>query len=26
LLLENWVDTKLEPRQQKILKDLLKNR
>ncbi|EAG5246204.1 replication and copy control-associated protein, partial [Listeria monocytogenes] len=22
----NWVDTKLEPRQQKILKDLLKNR
>ncbi|EAD4760566.1 replication and copy control-associated protein, partial [Listeria monocytogenes] len=23
---ENWVDTKLEPRQQKILKDLLKNR
>ncbi|EAC3742263.1 replication and copy control-associated protein, partial [Listeria monocytogenes] len=24
--LENWVDTKLEPRQQKILKDLLKNR
>ncbi|EAD5334603.1 replication and copy control-associated protein, partial [Listeria monocytogenes] len=21
-----WVDTKLEPRQQKILKDLLKNR
>ncbi|EAD1625636.1 replication and copy control-associated protein [Listeria monocytogenes] len=26
LLLEHWVDTKLEPRQQKILKDLLKNR
>ncbi|EDJ9854152.1 replication and copy control-associated protein [Listeria monocytogenes] len=26
LLLENWVDTKLEPRQQKILKDLFKNR